>query len=277
MRAIQAAGVMALSVLFAIGAAMAQSSSQFTTRISQYSDLSFPPEATTLGLFSRVSNAIFKPEGDGPFPAIVLTHTCGGIQPHISDRAKELIAAGFVVLVQDSYGPRGHTTFCTAAGVGAPRVYKDSFDALKHLSQLNVVDPSRIYLVGLSLGSFAAAAVSSPEVARWIGTQDRFRASVGWYGACTFNVGPYPKWELIRHDVDRPVLLLMAKNDIETPIADCFPLLENLKAEGKPVAWHVYDDATHGWDKSDQRRGYRYNAAVTADAMKRTIEFLKQN
>lgn len=70
MRAIQAVRAMTLSVLFASGATMAQSSSQFTTRISQYSDLSFPPEATTLGLFSRVSNAIFKPEGDGPFPSL---------------------------------------------------------------------------------------------------------------------------------------------------------------------------------------------------------------
>jgi len=277
MGSIHAVRAIALSMLFAVTAAMGQSYSQFTTRIPQYSDLTFPAEAKSHGFFSSVSNAIFKPEGDGPFPAVVLVHTCGGIQPHISDRAKELIAAGFVVLVQDSYGPRGHTIFCTAAGVGAPRVYKDSFDALNHLTRLKVVDPSRIYLVGLSLGSFAAAAVSSAEVARWIGTQVRFRASVGWYGACTFDVGPYPRWELLRRDVDRPVMLLMAKHDGETPIADCFPLLENLKAEGKPVAWHVYEDATHGWDKSDPRRGYQYNPNVTADAMKRTIEFLKQN
>ncbi|KRB69202.1 dienelactone hydrolase family protein [Noviherbaspirillum sp. Root189] len=268
---------LALSLLLATGGAFAQAYGQFTTRISQYADLKYPAEVKTLGLFSSVSNGIFKPEGEGPFPAVVLVHTCGGIQSHISERAKELIEAGFVVLVQDSYGPRGHTTFCTPAGVGAPRVYKDSFDALKHLSQLKVVEPSRIYLVGLSLGSFAAAAVSSPEVARWVGTNDRFRASVGWYGACNFDVSPYPKWELIRRDVDRPVMLLMARNDTETPIADCFPLLENLKNEGKPVAWHIYDDATHGWDKSDPRRGYQYNATVTTDAMKRTIEFLKQH
>lgn len=257
--------------------AAAQSYSQFTTRIPQYPDLKFSSEAKSLGFFSSVSNGIFKPEGDGPFPAVVLVHTCGGIQSHITDRAKELIAAGFVVLVQDSYGPRGHTVFCTASGVGAPRVYKDSFDALKHLAQMKLVDSSRIYLVGLSLGSFAAAAVSSPEVARWVGASERFRASVGWYGACTFDVGPYPKWELIRRDVDRPVLMLMAKEDSETPIADCFPLLENLKSEGKPVAWHVYEGATHGWDKSNATRGYQYNGEVTADAMRRTLDFLKQH
>lgn len=277
MHPVQIVKALTLTLFFATSAVLAQSSSQFTTRIPQYSDLKFPSEAKTLSFFSSMSNAIFKPEGEGPYPAIVLVHTCGGIQSHIGERAKELLEAGFVVLVQDSYGPRGHTVFCTPAGVGAPRVYKDSFDALRHLAQLKVVDPARIYLVGLSLGSFAAAAVSSPEVARWIGTSDRFRASVGWYGACTFDVGPYPKWELVRRDVDRPVLLLMAKNDSETPIADCFPLLENLKAEGKPVAWHVYDDATHGWDKSDSRRGYQQNTAVTADAMRRTIEFLKQH
>ena len=277
MKAAKAALPAILAMLFYSTAVMAQSYNQFTTRIAQYPDLKFSSEVKTLGLFSNVSNSIFKPDGDGPFPAVVLVHTCGGIQPHISDRAKDLLAAGFVVLVQDSYGSRGHTVFCTAHGVGAPRVYKDSFDALKHLAQLKVVDASRISLVGLSLGSFAAATVSSPEVARWIGASERFRASVGWYGACTFDVSPYPKWELIRRDVDRPVLLLMAKNDHEAPIADCFPLLDNLKEQGKPVAWHVYEDATHGWDKSDAARGYQHNSAVTADAMRRTIEFLKQH
>ncbi|MBU0588018.1 MAG: dienelactone hydrolase family protein [Gammaproteobacteria bacterium] len=270
--------IFGLIVLFHLTSspAFAQSSFMYGGSIGAYPDLKFPAEAKEMGLFASKSNGAFKPESEGPFPAVVLAHTCGGLQPHITDRAKELLAAGYLVLILDSYGPRNHTSFCLPSGVLAPRVYKDAYDALQHLSQMKEVDASRIYLVGLSLGSFVAASVSSPEVAYWIGAKMRFRASVGWYGSCTFDTGR-GKWELIHSDLDKPVLMLMAKNDDETPIKDCFPLLDNLKAAGKPVSWHVYEDVTHGWDKSDARRGYSYNEEATKDAMRRTVEFLKQN
>lgn len=277
MKIIPTISTFVLALLFVANTAFAQSLSVYGKSVGAYPDLEFPSVAKELGFFSSLSNGLFKPEGEGPFPAVVLVHTCGGIQAHMADRAKDLLKAGYLVLVLDSYGPRNHTVFCTPAGVQAPRVYKDAFDAMRHLGQLKEVDPSRIYLVGLSLGSFAAASVSSPSVARAVNSDQRFRASVGWYGSCTFDVSPYPKWQLVHTDLDKPLLLLMAKNDGETPIADCFPLLEQLKAEGKPVAWYIYDDATHGWDKSMPSRGYRYNESTTKDAMRRTIEFLQKH
>jgi dienelactone hydrolase len=273
LRAVGLAG----AVLAGSAPAFAQSFFLYDRAVPAYPDLTFPAEAKELGTFSSMSNGIFKPAGDGPFPAVVLVHTCGGPQAHMTERAKELLAAGFVVLALDSYGPRRHTDFCQPRGVLAPRVYKDSFDALRHLQQVKGVDPSRIYLVGLSLGSFAASSVASASVANRVGGGQRFRASVGWYGACTFDVSPFPKWELVHPDTDRPLLLLMSAKDTETPIADCFPRLPQMQADKKPVHWHVYDEATHGWDKSDPRRGYVLDRAVTADAMARTIRFLQEN
>ena len=192
----------------------------------------------------------------------------------MSDRAKELVAAGFVVLLLDSYGPRSHRAFCQPSGVAAPRVFKDAFDALGHLATLKEVNPDRIYAVGLSLGSFAASTAASPSVAEKLGSARRFRASVGWYGSCEFVPKMGPAWELVRPDTDRPLLLLMARNDQETPIASCFPRLEEMKAAGKPVSWHVYESATHGWDKSMPQLGYVLDREVTKDAMARTVQFL---
>lgn len=257
--------------------AWAQSPTLYGRAIAAYKDLQFPEVAKELGFFSSMSNGIFKPPGEGPFPAVVLAHTCGGLQPHMTDRAKDLLSAGFLVLTLDAYGPRGHTAFCLPQGVMAPRVYKDAFDALTHLSGMKEVDPERVYLMGLSLGSFVASSVASPGVAVLVGAQRRFRASVGWYGSCAFDVSPYPKWTLLHPDTDRPVLLLLAGKDSETPIAECFPLVEKYAAEGLPVSWHVYPDATHGWDKSDARRGYVLSKDTTADAMQRTIEFFRKH
>lgn len=39
----------------------------------------------------------------------------------------------YAVLTLDSYTVRNHFKYCTLSGVGAPRVYKDAFDALKYL------------------------------------------------------------------------------------------------------------------------------------------------
>jgi len=62
----------------------------------------------SIGLFTNIANATFKPAGDGPFPAVVLSHTCGGIKdPHMKQHAQELLAQGYVVLPVDSFGPRG--------------------------------------------------------------------------------------------------------------------------------------------------------------------------
>lgn len=277
--------ILKLSVLILVGflaqlapgLSSAQSDVFFRKAIPEYPDLQFPAEMRPWGTASREGNDIFKPAGAGPFPAVVLAHTCGGIEPHIYQRAQEILNAGYAVLVLDAYTSRKHFRYCTAAGVGAPRYYKDAYDGLAHLLKMKEVEPSRIYLVGFSLGSFVAAVAGSPSVAQLVESKNRFRASVGWYGNCIYRPFRGPQWDLIRSDVDRPVLLLLAGKDTETPIKECFPLLESLKSAGKPVDWHVYPDATHAWDKDNAQRGYAYNAEAVTDAMRRTLEFLDQH
>ena len=53
------------------------------------------------GVFSR-------PDGEGPFPAVVLLHTCGGLGPHVAvDWPRFLSGIGYVALAVDSFGSRG--------------------------------------------------------------------------------------------------------------------------------------------------------------------------
>src|SRR5215831_12948116 len=63
---------------------------------------------------------LFKPEGPGPFPAIVGLHGCNGLinragqlGTRYRDWGERLVAAGFVVLYPDSFGSRGITSQCT--------------------------------------------------------------------------------------------------------------------------------------------------------------------
>ena len=56
---------------------------------------------------------LYKPDGDGPFPAVIALHGCGGlagrsepVQPRYRDWAEQLLKGGKAVLLPDSYGSR---------------------------------------------------------------------------------------------------------------------------------------------------------------------------
>src|SRR5262249_48108608 len=55
-----------------------------------------------------------KPEGSGPFPAVVGLHGCAGMHDTTKQRlADELVAWGYVILLVDSYATRGIDHACT--------------------------------------------------------------------------------------------------------------------------------------------------------------------
>src|SRR5690242_15476915 len=67
----------------------------------------------------KLKGYVFRPEGPGPFPAIVAMHTCdglgvtqGALAPLYADWGERLAAAGFVVLFPDSFGSRGLPAQC---------------------------------------------------------------------------------------------------------------------------------------------------------------------
>ena len=93
---------------------------------------------------------------------------------------------------------------------------------MRHLASLKEVDPARIYLVGMSLGSFAASVAASPQIAKAVGSERRFRRRSGGTAAARMCKNA-PTLQLLHPDTDRPVLLLLARDDKETPIAPCFP------------------------------------------------------
>lgn len=257
--------------------------------VKPFAALKFDSEMKTLGVGSSLGNSVLRPAGSGPFPAVVVTHSCGGVdQPQLRERAAELLAAGYAVLMLDSFKPRGQVE-CRAGVITVPLVVRDALDALAHLQTLAQVDQQRIYLVGFSMGSLSAQSVASPSIRAYFSAPHPFRAAVGWYGSCGVQSAPNaPNANFLRADTDTPLLLLMAEGDRETPIRPfCFPVIEQLKAAGRPIEWHIYaDGVTHAWDA---RAGYtitngwgekvvnQYNASATEDAMRRTLEFLKRH
>jgi dienelactone hydrolase len=88
---------------------------------------------------------VTKPDGAGPFPAIVMLHDCSGLGPRSSGAprrwAATLVERGYVVITPDSFSTRGYPDgVCTSGSrkgeVSPNRRVQDAFDALGYAQRL---------------------------------------------------------------------------------------------------------------------------------------------
>lgn len=264
---------------------------------SQAKDLEFPTKPSGFSSVSLPGMALYKPDGVGPFPALVLHHQCGGLgNPRFPNRsmlnwAREAVSRGYVALLIDSLGPRSVDTVCMGpqGGVNPMRGAKDALQAAEHLRKFDYVDRNRIAFAGYSWGAMVGVALSGKQWATTLESGETFAAVVSFYPGCyTITPADGRNYELVNTDIYRPLLVLMGEKDTETPPADCVFKLEKARLAGAPVEWHVYPGATHCWDcehlhrfsKVDQRGNsvvYHYDKAVTQDSAGRMFDFLQKN
>ena len=262
---------------------------------NQGPDLKFPEEATELSFFSPLTMAIYKPAGSGPFPALVLVHTCGGLRlgngaprQEIRDWTKLALERGYVVFVIDSLSARGVSAQdgCDPATWVPPgRGAKDALQAREHLRKFAFVDQDRVALVGFSWGAMVGLYVSSGGIASQL-SSSRYGAVVAFYPLCHVpGGGRFREVTWLRADTDKPLLILMGDQDNETRPTECITRLEKLAQQGAPVEWHLYPGATHCWDCSSldnfsktnlfgDRVVYRYDRQTTQDSAERMFAFL---
>lgn len=284
-------------LLFGPANAFAQpSSNPLLAGASLTKDLEFPSKPSSFSFFSAPRMALYKPDGSGPFPALVLHHQCAGLgsdrwqNVSMLDWAKEAVARGYVALLIDSLSPRGVKTLCMGpqGGVNFQRGVRDALQAAEHLRTFDFVDKKRIALAGYSWGAMIAVLASSKRWGTFLAAGDRFTAAVAFYPGC-FTIRPPGRdpFEIVNSDIDHPLLVLMGERDTETPATDCVSKLEAAKSMGAPAEWHVYPETTHCWDcknldgfsKVDVRGNrvvYRYDGSVTRDSARRMFEFLEK-
>ena len=250
--------------------------------------VSFPPEPTPGSLF----HSLYKPEGAGPFPAVVLLHTCAGVQPHVFDWAHRLTEWGYVTLVVDSFTPRGERIVCGSWRVSVNDVAADAFAALARLRTLPFVDRDRVAVMGFSYGAMATLRLASEGYRKWTHADVRgFRAAVALYPYCTPpspNLPPdvVERLDNLRDDTTTPLLILIGGADDESPAALCSTRVGQLQRRGEPVAIKVYPGVTHAFDYASlgdrpftTPRGftYRYNREATEDAAQVSRAFLDRH
>jgi len=264
--------------------------------------LRLPTELRELGLFSITGTmAIFRPAGAGPFPAIVLLHTCGGIEAQqMRYWARAALDAGYAAFILDSFSqrgyPGGHCDNSPGSGsyrMGVRDIYpvraRDAHDALVHLARCPESDGTRVAAMGLSQGGRVAYLLANPTVAAmYAHDRRRFRAIVSVYGECYNRL---LQFRFVRPPLVTPLLALQGDNDTDGDVTQCLPGLQAARAQGGPVEWHVFPGAAHAWDQPNFQPGryssyagsltgqvlMQYDASVTEASRTRALAFIARH
>ena len=217
-----------------------------------------------------------KPNGDGPFPAVVLAPGCGGFHdqysPPVFDRyRKRLVDDGFVVVNVDF--TKGHdipTCYSDKLLITQDEYSTDILNAVTDLKKNGFVDPARIHLLGWSYGGGSvlnALAVADEQ------PNARIKSVVAYYPYCD-AVRP---WKL-----PVPVLVLRGDADDIAPFGLCMQAVQGA-LDNKSMRVVVYPGALHSFDQftvpqpvKNDLGTFGYNEAATKNAWTETEMFLKQ-
>jgi len=240
---------------------------------------------------AKLSGFVYRPEGKGPFPAIVAMHSCDGLAgtegplaERYADWGERLAAAGFVVLFPDSFASRALPQQCTV-GQRSQRSGRERMgdaDAARHwLQQQSYVVADRISLVGWANGAVAALWTVRPRAHK--DARPDFRSVVAFYPGCR-------RLRDTAWSARAPTLILIGAKDDWAPASACEQMVAGARGRSARTAIVVYPGAYHDFDHPNlpfqARSGVAFaggnsgavhvgtNAAARADAIKRVAEWI---
>lgn len=187
---------------------------------------------------------LLSPAGSrGKVPLIVVLHGSGAIgtdnngqmgafakawaQPEVRARFQAFVAVPQSPVRTADYEPGGDGLLASRPGASLPA----TLELVANLARTLPVDPSRIYVVGFSMGGSAALNALLVE-------PDRFAAAV------TFSAVPPPR-ELAASVAGIPVMLVHGTADTENPFAPDKAWAEALAARGGHPRLVAYDGMDH--------------------------------
>jgi carboxymethylenebutenolidase len=209
-----------------------------------------------------VSSYLARPEGKGPFPAVIVIQEWWGLNDWVKQQADKLAKEGYVALAPDLY--RGKVTdkqeeaHQLMSGLSQDRALADLKAAYAHLTSMKDVKSDRVGVIGWCMGGRYALLLATEE--------PRLKASVPYYGAPPADAAAIAR-------IKAPVLGNYGGDDQGPSPAQVREFEAAMKKAGKSVDVKIYEGAPHAFaNENNPWGGYRKEAA--ADAWQRTLAFL---
>lgn len=212
---------------------------------------------------------LYVPDGEGPFPAIVLMHGCSGMwlpsgKPNrtYDDWARAFRERGFVALLIDSFGSRGVKEICTqkVRTISEARDRPgDAVAAQRWLAARADVRADEIHLIGWSNGGSTVLHVLNAPADTGEDALPPFRSAIAFYPGCAS-----PQLRRFRPGV--PLLIQTGDADDWTPARFCRSLVDRAREAGARVEIDVYPEAHHAFDRKGGALRYRPDVRNHASA-----------
>jgi len=208
----------------------------FTSSALAAESVTFVGLSPTPGIDKLILKAnLVKPEGNGPFPAVIMMHGCSGDSPYYDAWENRFVQWGYVVLRVDSLTPRKKRTFCDMPAPTVKPRAQDAYDAKAYLMELPFVDKQKIGLIGWSHGGSAALYVVD-DLTPIEKRESPFQCAVLFYPYC-FSIT----------NLNAPLLILIGQKDDWVPQSLCKTLNIANKSQFD-IAFKIYENAGHCFD-----------------------------
>ncbi len=220
-------------------------------------------QSVTFSAGSRqIESYLALPEGEGPFPGIVVIYEIFGMNENIKDIARRFADQGYAALAVDLFSGRNRT-ICMFRFMSQMMLHplkngsiSDLQTALTFLAARADVDEAKLGAIGFCMGgSFAIS---------WACNDDRLKVIAPFYG-----MNPRPLEAVARLC---PVVGSYPEQDFTASHGR--KLDATLTTDNVPHDIKIYPDAKHSFF-NDQ--GSNYNADVAQDAWQRVMAFFKEH
>jgi len=230
--------------------------------------------STNLSLNNELDAYVARPDGAGPFPAIVVLMEVFGLKRHIQQACDRLARAGLIAVAPDIYHGQTYDYSDMDGALGHIRrlddatVMNETGAALDWLDKEPGVDPRRLGVAGFCMGGRFAFLAASRHA-------DRLRAAACFYGGGIAPEGEdrFGRTPPIREAeaIKGPVFLGYGADDQSIGPDEHGRIAATLTGLKKRYSLSVYPGAGHGF-LCEERASYA--PAAAAEAWPEAIDFL---